>query len=230
MSYLTQNEELIEVEMKKLKKNLVLSVFTDFKTQSDGSKLRQCMACDSTINLLTFLADYSDGKLIVKEYSTEENKDEAEKYNVTRIPTILFLDDNDQVVIRYVAEPSGAELVPFIKSLQNFSGVADYYKDQIVSNLRNMKKSSVKLFITHTCPYCPQVVPIVNLFATLSKGKIITEIIDINANQDIAMKYQIQGVPHTMINETEHIYGMFSPQDLLDKLTGGKRDFGGMYA
>jgi len=225
-----QNEELIQVEMKKLKKKVALMVFTDFKTQADGTKLRQCMACDSTVNLLNFLAKNSDGKLEVIEYSTEENEEQAKKYDVTRIPTILFLDDNDQVIIKYIAEPSGAELVPFIKSLQNFSGVSDYYKDQIVSNLRNMKKSSVKLFITHTCPYCPQVVPIVNLFATLSKGKISTEIIDINANQDIAMKYQIQGVPHTMINETEHIYGMFSPQDLLDKLTGGKRDFGGMYA
>ena len=230
MTYLIQNEELIKVEMKKLKNKVVLMVFTDFKTQADGTKLRQCMACDSTVNLLNFLAKNSDGKLEVIEYSTEENEEQAKKYDVTRIPTILFLDDNDQVIIKYIAEPSGAELVPFIKSLQNFSGVSDYYKDQIVSNLRNMKKSSVKLFITHTCPYCPQVVPIVNLFATLSKGKISTEIIDINANQDIAMKYQIQGVPHTMINETEHIYGMFSPQDLLDKLTGGKRDFGGMFA
>ena len=72
--------------------------------------------------------------------------------------------------------------------------------------------------------------PITNIFATLSDGKIKVDIIDINANQDIAMKYQIQGVPHTMINEKEHIYGMFSPQDLLDKLTKGKRDFDGMYA
>ena len=215
--------------MKKLKNKVSLIVFTDFKTENDGSKVRQCMACDSTVNLLNLLADYSNGKLEIKEYSTE-NKDMAEKYKVLRIPTILFLDENDQIVIRYTAEPSGAELVPFIKSIQDFSGASNYYKDEIISNIRNIKESNITLFITHTCPYCPQIVPIVNLFATLSKGKIVTEIIDINANQDIAMKYQIQGVPHTMINEKEHIYGMFAPQDLLDKLTGGKRDFGGMYA
>ena len=43
-------------------------------------------------------------------------------------------------------------------------------------------------------------------------------------------QYQVQGVPHTVVNEKEHIYGMFSPQDFLDKLTKGQRDFGGMYA
>lgn len=230
MSYLIENQELLQIEMKKLKDIVTLKVFTDFKSQEDGTRTRHCMACESTVNLLNALADYSDGNLIIEEYSTEENEDIAEKYKVTRIPTILFLDENDGEVIRYTAEPSGAELVPFIKSLQNFSGVSSYYKDAIITNLRKMTKSDIKLFITHTCPYCPAVVPVLNEFAMLSKGKIKVEIIDINANQDVAMKYQIQGVPHTMINEKEHIYGMFTPQDLLEKLTKGKRDFDGMYA
>ena len=231
MSYLIENQKLLQVEMKKLKDTVTLKVFTDFKTnQEDNTRSRRCMACDSTVNLLNALSDFSDGKLIIEEYSTEENEDIAKKYKVERIPTILFLDENDREVIRYTAEPSGAELVPFIKSLQNFSGVSSYYKDVIITNLRKMTKSDIKLFITHTCPYCPQCVPVINEFATLSKGKIKAEIIDINANQDIAMKYQIQGVPHTMINEKEHIYGMFTPQDLLEKLTKGKRDMDGMYA
>ncbi|GAH77616.1 unnamed protein product, partial [marine sediment metagenome] len=36
----------------------------------------------------------------------------------------------------------------------------------------------------------------------------------------------VQGVPLTVINESERIVGMFTPQDLLDKLTKGQRDFG----
>ena len=230
MSYLVQNEKLIKNEMAKLKDTVSLKLFTDFKTQDDGSKIRRCIACDSTLNLLNTLKEHSNGKLEVEEYSIEENPGMAEEYKVVRIPTILFIDEKNREVIRYTAEPSGAELVPFIISLQNFSGVSSHYKDAIITNLKKMSKSDIKLFITHTCPYCPQVVPIANLFATLSKGKIKVDIIDINANQDVAMKYQIQGVPHTMINEKEHIYGMFTPQDLLEKLTKGKRDMDGMYA
>jgi glutaredoxin-like protein len=230
MSYIVENEKLIRNEMAKLKDKVSLKLFTDFKKQDDGTKIRHCMACDSTFNLLTALAEHSDGKLEIEEYSTEENHEIAEKFKIVRIPTILFLDKEENEVIRYTAEPSGAELVPFIKTLQDFSGAVSFYKDTIMTNLKKIGKSDIKLFITHTCPYCPTVVPIVNLFATLSDGKIKSEIIDINANQDIAMKYQIQGVPHTMINEKEHLYGMFSPQDLLDKLTKGKRDFDGMYA
>ena len=61
MSYLIDNQILIQVEMKKLRDNVTLKVFTDFKTQEDGTRIRHCMACDSTVNLLNALADFSWG-------------------------------------------------------------------------------------------------------------------------------------------------------------------------
>ena len=227
----SQNEiDNIKREMSKLKDNVTLKLFTDFKTQSDNKKVRKCMACEGTYELLKTLEEFSAGKLKIEEFSIEENEGEAKKYNVTRIPAILFVDENDKEVIRYSAHPTGAEFVPFLNSIQYFSGVRPYYADQILSNLKKISKSKSKIFITPTCPYCPATVPVLTLFAIVSKGKLSVEVIDVNLNPDIAMKYQVQGVPHTIINEKDHIYGMFTPQDLLDKLTKGQRDFGGMYA
>jgi glutaredoxin-like protein len=221
----------IKREMSKLKNKVVLKLFTDFKTQEDGSKLRKCMACEGTHELLKTLEEYSEGKLEVEEVSIEENEIEAEKYNVSRIPAILFTDENDKEIIRYLAYPTGSEFVPFLNSIQYFSGVRPYYADQIITHLKKIKKSNMKIFITPTCPYCPATVPVLTLFSIVSKGKISSEVIDVNLNPDIAAKYQVQGVPMTIINEKDVIHGMFTPQDLLDKLVGTKgRDFGGMYA
>ncbi len=221
----------IKREMAKLKNTVVLKLFTDFKTQEDGSKLRNCMACEGVHELLKTLEEFSDGKLRVIEISTEENMEEAEKYNVSRIPAILFVDENDQEIIRYLAHPTGSEFVPFLNSIQYFSGVRPYYADQIMTHLKKIKKSKMKIFITPTCPYCPMTVPVLTLFAIVSKGKISVEVIDVNLNPDLGMKYQVQGVPHTVVNENDRIIGQFTPQDLLDKLVGLKgRDFGGMYA
>ncbi|MHA1624744.1 MAG: thioredoxin family protein [Promethearchaeota archaeon] len=220
----------IKNELSKLKGKVMLKLFTDFKTQEDGTKKRMCMACEGTHDLLKTLSELSDGKLDHEELSTVENKEETERYNINRIPAILFVNENGKEIIRYSANPSGSEFVPFLNSIQYFSGVRPYYTDQIQSHLKKIAKSNIKIFITSTCPYCPATVPVVTLFAIVSKGKITAEVIDVNLNPDIAKKYQIQGVPHTVINEKEHIYGMFSPQDLLDKLTKGQRDFGGMYA
>ena len=220
----------VKNELSKLKEKVVLKLFTDFKTQDDGMKKRMCMACEGTYDLLKTLSDLSGGKLDFEEVSTEEDVEETERYNVQRIPAILFVDEKGKEIIRYSANPSGSEFVPFLNSIQYFSGVRPYYTDQIQTNLEKIPKSNMKIFITPTCPYCPQTVPVLTLFAIVSEGKVSAEVIDVNLNPDIAMKYQVQGVPHTVINEKENIYGMFTPQDLLDKLTKGQRDYDGMYA
>jgi len=220
----------IKREMAKLKEKVILKLFTDLKIKEDGSKIRKCMACEGTYELLKTLENVSNGKLEIEEISTEENEEKTKKFNITKIPAILFVDENDNEIIRYLAHPTGSEFVPFLNSIQYFSGVRPYYADQIITHLKKISKSKMKIFITPTCPYCPATVPVLTLFAIVSKGKISAEIIDVNLNPDIGMKYQVQGVPHTVINEKDHIYGMFTPQDLLDKLTKGERDFGGMYA
>jgi glutaredoxin-like protein len=220
----------VKREMSKLKNKVALKLFTDFKTREDGSKSRICMSCEGTYELLKTLEDFSNGKLSIEELSIEENADEAKKFDVKRIPAILFVDESGNEIIRYSAYPTGSEFVPFLNSIQYFSGVRPFYADQILTHLKKIEKSSMKIFITPTCPYCPATVPVLTLFAIVSKGKIKAEVIDVNLNPDLATKYQVQGVPHTIINEKDHIYGMFTPQDLLDKLTKGERDFGGMYA
>jgi len=228
---LPQNDlENIKREMGKLKGSVVLKLFTDYKIQEDGSKRRVCMACEGAYNLLKTLEELSNDKFSIEEISIEENPEEAIKYNVIRIPAILFVNDEGKEIIRYSAHPTGSEFVPFLNSIQYFSGVRPYYADQILTHLKKIDKSNMKIFITPTCPYCPATVPVLTLFAIVSKGKITAEVIDVSLNPDIALKYDVQGVPLTVVNETERIVGMFTPQDLLDKLTKGQRDFGGMYA
>jgi glutaredoxin-like protein len=228
----SENEmDNVKREMSKLKEEVVLKLFTDFKTQEDGTKLRKCMACEGAYELLKTLEDVSKGKLKIEEISIEENEEEAKKFNITKIPAILFVDENNKEIIRYLAHPTGSEFVPFLNSIQYFSGVRPYYADQILTHLKKIERGNMKIFITPTCPYCPATVPVLTLFALVSKGKISAEVIDVNLNPDLGMKYNVQGVPMTVINEKEVIHGMFTPQDLLDKLVGSTdRDFGGMYA
>jgi glutaredoxin-like protein len=230
MVFSDREEKIINNEMSKLKNAITLRVVTDYKTSDEGKKTRQCLSCNSIMSILNELANASQGKLKIKELSTHEDQEFIDKFDVKRIPTIIFLDDNGKEMIRYTAVPDGNQLVGFIKTLQFYSGVSPFYKDQIKTNMANIEKSEITMFVTHTCPYCPQVIPIANLFALVSDGKIKVEVIDINSNQDIAQKYNISSVPNTMINKKDNLYGLFTPQDLLDKLTKGERDFGGMYA
>lgn len=230
MVFSDREEKIINNEMSKLKNEITLRVVTDYKASKEEKKRRQCLSCNSIMNILNELEKASQGKLKIIEISTNEDQEFIEKFHIERIPTIIFLDKNGKEMIRYTAVPDGNQLVGFIKTLQFYSGLSPFYKDQIKTNLKNIQKSEITMFITHTCPYCPQVIPIANLFALVSDGKINVKVIDINANPDIAQEYNITSVPNTMINKKDTLYGLFTPQDLLDKLTGGQRDFGGMYA
>ena len=161
MSLAEKNEQNLKNEMSKLKNEVTLKIFTDAKSNDDGQKTRRCMACERTLNTLNQLALFSNGKLTIEEFSTEEDPQKSEKYDIQRIPTLLFLDEEGKELIRYVAEPQGGLLIPFLITLQIYSGKHSYYRDAIKGNLKNIEDSKIEVFITQTCPYCPQILPIV---------------------------------------------------------------------
>ena len=91
----------IKREMSKLKNKIVLKLFTDFKLQEDGSKVRKCMACEGAYELLKTLEKYSNEKLTVEEVSTEENEEEAAKLLKRNIGNIGFEPVLSTVCNRY---------------------------------------------------------------------------------------------------------------------------------
>jgi thioredoxin reductase (NADPH) len=140
---------------------------------------------------------------------------------VQRVPSILFIDDNGREVIRYLANPQGAEVQPFIKAIFAFAGAPNYYEATIKQNLNRISPSTIKVMITNSCPYCPQVVETASLFAIASNGKIRAVVVDILGNPDIGQYYDAAGVPYTIINDQKTITGMVGPNEILRALIGG---------
>lgn len=207
--------------MAKLKRPVKLKVFTSQRTQSDGTKIKACMDCGQFMTLLRIYQENSNGMLTIEEMSIDDNPEFAKQYDISRVPTILFIDNNGREIIRYLAAPQGAEIQPFIQSIFTFAGAPNYYESTIKQNLDRIQPSTLKIMMTETCPYCPQVITIANMFAIASEGKIRTIIIDINANQDIGQYYDAAGVPYTIINDQRTITGMVGPNEILRALIGG---------
>ena len=191
MSQQKPYEEVIKKEMAKLKKPVRLKVFTSKRRQSDGSFIRECQQCNNFMNLLKVYEKYSNGLLTIEELSIYDDAEFAKKYDVQRVPTILFVDERGIEYIRYLAAPQGGEIQPFVQALFTFGGIPNYYEATIRQNLGRIEPSTIKVMITMSCPYCPQVVTTANLFSIASGGKIRTVVVDIGdpANSDIAMYY-----------------------------------------
>ncbi len=213
--------EIIKREMAKLKKPVKLKVFTSQKVQPDGTKIRACMDCGEFMALLRVYEENSNGMLTIEELSIDDNPEFIKKFDITRVPTIIFIDNNGRELIRYLAAPKRGEIQPFIQAIFTFAGAPNYYEATIKQNLDRIPPSTIKVMMTETCPYCPQVIAISNSFAIASEGKIRTIIIDIMANPDIGQYYDAAGVPYTIINDQKTLVGMVGPNEILRALIGG---------
>jgi alkyl hydroperoxide reductase subunit AhpF len=214
-------KEIIKREMAKLTKAVNLKVFTCKNKQSNGSSIKECMDCGQFMLLLRVYEQFSNGKLTIEEVCIDDNPEFAKKYDITRVPTILFIDNEGKEIIRYLAAPQGSEIQPFIQSIFAFAGAPNYYAATIKQNLNRINPSIIKIMMTMQCPYCPQVISIANLFAIASGGKIRSVIIDIMANPDIGQYYDASGVPYTIINDQKTLVGMVGPNEILRALIGG---------
>ncbi len=220
MSSDEQYRDVIKQEMAKLKKPVKLKVFTSKSVEPDGRKIQACMDCGQFMALLKIYEENSNGLLTIEELSIDDNPEFAHQYDIQRVPTILFIDDNGSEIIRYLAAPRGQEIQPFVQALFAFAGAPNYYEATIKQNLDRIDSSTIKVMITNTCPYCPQQVSIANLFAIASNGKIRTIIVDISTNMDIGQYYDAAGVPYTVINDQKTISGLVSPDVVLRSLIG----------
>lgn len=221
---MSQNEkyrEIIKREMAKLTRPVKLKVITSQSAKPDGTKIRACMDCDQFMSLLRVYEENSNGLLTIEELSVDENPDFAKRYDIQRVPTILFIDQQGREYIRYLAAPQGGEIQPFIQTVFTFAGAPNYYETAIKQNLDRLPPSTLKVMITNQCPYCPQVVAIANQFAIAAEGKIRTVIVDIMANPDIGQYYDAAGVPYTIINDQKTLVGMVGPNEILKALIGG---------
>jgi thioredoxin reductase (NADPH) len=125
---------------------------------------------------------------------------EARKSKADYSPTLIFDPENYRV--RWYGAPLGEEARTFVEALIMIGYGKTNLGDQAKKILDGMKgPRDIKVFVSTTCPYCPQ--QAVNaLKAAIEKPELITlEIIDIQANPQLAEKYSAQSVPQVYANE-----------------------------
>lgn len=205
-------KKMIREEMKKLSNPVKLRVLLD--------KDKKPQNYDYTMSILKEYEENSAGMLTIEEIHIGENPKFEKMYDVQRVPSILFIDENGNELIRYLSAPQGSEIQPFIEALLILAGAPNYYKKVITENLHRIKPSIIKVMITNSCAYCPQIIGIISQFALASEGKIKALIIDVTENPDMIDKYNTLSVPFIIINEKEPLIGMYGADELLEELIG----------
>jgi glutaredoxin-like protein len=178
-------------------------------TSPDG-----CKYCEDTKEIARLVASTNE-KIALEEYDLNKDERKAEEYNVDKVPAII-LHGQEMRMIRFFGLPAGYEFSTLISDIKDVSkGKPDISKEIIEQIEKIDQEVHIQVFVTPTCPYCPQAVKVAHDFALLNP-KIKGDMVESSEFPDLARKYEVSSVPKTVINEKVEFTGA-QPLDVLLK-------------
>ncbi len=179
-----------ETFFKELKENVVIEVYVKPGVNDQFSE-----AAVSLIKALSVLSD----KLKVSFYKV--GSEQSIKRNVHRAPTVLVAPDIYQ--LRYTGAPLGEESRSLLLAIMMASTGKSVLTAQAMERIAGLKeKRDIQVFVSPTCPYCPQQALTAFSAAIVKPDLISAEIVEIYENQDLAESLGSLSVPQTFINNT----------------------------
>ena len=165
----------------------------------------QCPACHTQQEILEAVTALSD-KLELKVLNSQEHQQEVEQYNIDKFPATVPLGEKDHG-IRFFGMTAGEEFSSFLETIIMISTGHSELAPQFEVLVGSIEQPvHIQVFVTLTCPYCPKMVHAAHQLAYLNEN-IRSDMIEASQFRELAMKYQVEGVPKTTINETTVLEG-----------------------
>jgi thioredoxin reductase (NADPH) len=151
---------------------------------------------EAAISLITALAGLSD-KLKVSFHKVGD--EQSVKRNVQRSPTVLIAPDKYR--LRYTGAPLGEEGRSLLVAILMASTGKSILTAPTMEKIGGLKeKRDIQVFVSPTCPYCPQQALSAFSAAIVRPDLISADVIEIYENQDLAENLGSLSVPQTFIN------------------------------
>ena len=159
----------------------------------------ECPFCKETRELIQEMSQLSD-KIEVTVYDIMKDRDQAALYKVDKVPALVILGEKDNG-IRYYGLPFGYEFQTLMEGLVAVSNRNSGLSETTRDLLKTVDKPvHIQVLVTLTCPYCPIIASMAHKFA-MENDLITADVIDVNEFLQIGIKYNVMGVPKTVINE-----------------------------
>jgi glutaredoxin-like protein len=177
------------------------------------TRTTECEYCTMTRELVEELAELSD-HVTVEFYDTTEDEEVAKQYAIDKTPAIALVGDKDYG-IRFFGVPAGYEFTSLIEDIVDVGRRDHGLPDDIVRKLAQVDQPvHMQAMVTPSCPYCPRAVRTAHKFA-MASDYIRGDMVEVTEFPDVAAKYSVQGVPNTIINETESVLGAQPEKDFV---------------
>jgi glutaredoxin-like protein len=167
----------------------------------------ECGSCQSTRELIQEIAAV-DSRISTEVYDFMADAAKAKEYNIDKIPGLAIVGVKDHGVRMY-GLPYGYELQTLIDAIINVSKGKTDLSDKTKKILEDIKSQvQIKVFVSLTCPHCPVAAAVAHKLA-IENNFITAEVISTSEFPDLALKYNVMGVPKVVINDKIDFVGAF---------------------
>ena len=176
----------------------------------------ECDYCAETRQLVEEVAALSD-QLAAEIYNFVVDQDKAEELGVDKIPAVAVIGAEDYGV-RLYGIPSGYEFTSLLHAIRTVAAGKPELTEETLATLAELTEPvHIQVFVTPTCPYCAGSVVLAHQLAVASP-MVRADMVEATEFPQLAIKYQVMGVPRTVMNETVHIEGAAPEPMVLEKL------------
>ena len=194
-----KNLSLIPNDKKVLLTNLFKEKLIDPVKIINFTQEIECRYCAQTRELVQDISTLNE-KITVEVYDFVVNADKAKELGIIRIPGLAIIGKKD-FGVRIYGIPFGYELQTLIDAIVNVSMGKTNLTDKTKQILNDVKSPvHIQVFVTLTCPHCPAVAAIAHKLA-IESDFIKADVIESSEFPDLAVKYNVIGVPKVIINE-----------------------------
>jgi glutaredoxin-like protein len=176
-----------------------------------------CETCAPTRRVLEqIVAENPDVALEVLNLVLDKEK--AAEYGVDRVPAVIIAAAGRDR-IRYYGAPLGNELPTLLQAI-NMAATGDTrLSEQSRAQLQALSAPvAVQVFFTPTCVYCPQMISLANQ-AAIESPFVTAVAIDATEFPDLVRRYNVNGVPKTVINDAVELMGAAPEEDFIAALS-----------
>lgn len=182
----------------------------------DHLKGQECLFCKETRELLEEVSSLSD-KIELVIYDFVADKEKAAEHGIDKIPATIIQGKQDYG-IRFFGIPSGYEYTSLIEAIIDVSKEKTSLSQKTIETIKNIDKDiHIQVFVTPTCPYCTMAVRLAHQFA-LESPRIKSDMVESTEFPHLAQKYNVFGVPKTVINEMISVEGAVPEESFLENV------------
>jgi len=146
-----------------------------------------------------------------------DDADEMKSEGLSFCPSIKVKSERSGFV-NFYGIPAGHEFISLVEAINDMGSNNLSLPDDVVEGLKGIDENvDIKVFITHSCPYCPGAVRNAHQFSLVNE-KIKGSMVDANYFGKLSMKHGVSSVPHIIVNDKTGFVGNMPPNLFLDKV------------